>query len=101
MKDTQRKHPANGDAAAVDVHDGGERWREDARCRDLGWRVFFPENEEGPENDEAKSICSECPVEVDCLQYALRTKEDHGVWGGTTPRERRQMRRRRRTRKTA
>jgi WhiB family redox-sensing transcriptional regulator len=99
MQNAQRKHPANGIDAQVDAHDDRELWRSQARCRDLGWRVFFPEPEEGPQSDEAKAICAECPVEPDCLQYALTAKEDYGVWGGTTPRERRQMRRR--PRKTA
>ncbi|MCO5329925.1 MAG: WhiB family transcriptional regulator, partial [Ilumatobacteraceae bacterium] len=36
----------------------------------------------------------DCPVSPDCLQYALETNQDSGIWGGTSEEERRQMRRR-------
>lgn len=38
-------------------------------------------------------ICHQCPVEDDCLEYALATSQDHGVWGGTSERERVRIRR--------
>lgn len=95
----QLGHPANGDDANVDLRDPSQRWRKDAQCRGLGPRLFFPETEEGPEALEAKAVCALCPVESSCLQYAIVAKEAYGVWGGTTPRERRPMRRR--ARKTA
>lgn len=90
----QLGHPANGADANVDLHDPRQRWREHAQCRGLGSRLFFPENEEGPETRDAKAICAVCPVEANCLQYAIAAKETYGVWGGTTLRERRQIRRR-------
>jgi len=36
--------------------------------------------------------CVTCPVIQDCRQWALDHREDFGVWGGTTPKERRQLR---------
>lgn len=41
--------------------------------------------------EEAKSICRMCPVRKICLAYAVHN-EPHGVWGGTTPMERRELR---------
>jgi WhiB family redox-sensing transcriptional regulator len=39
----------------------------------------------------AKRICSDCPVQVRCLEYALENRIDHGVWGGTSERQRRRI----------
>jgi WhiB family transcriptional regulator, redox-sensing transcriptional regulator len=41
--------------------------------------------------EEAQAICSSCPVRRECLEDALAHPEQHGVWGGTTARERRRM----------
>ena len=43
--------------------------------------------------NEAKSICNECVVKVDCLEYAITSNQDSGVWGGTTEEERKSIRR--------
>ena len=70
------------------------RWREDAACRDLDTNIFFPESDEdaGP----ALDACATCPVREECLEFALVTHQDDGVWGGMTETERRRLRRRRR-----
>ena len=39
----------------------------------------------------AKSFCARCPVRVECLEYALSTREAHGIWGGLNEMERRRM----------
>jgi WhiB family transcriptional regulator, redox-sensing transcriptional regulator len=41
-----------------------------------------------------KKICGSCPVQSECLSYALKENLQYGVWGGTTPSERRAARRR-------
>ena len=41
----------------------------------------------------AKAVCMGCPVRQRCLDYAIAHNERHGVWGGTTPDERRVIRR--------
>jgi WhiB family redox-sensing transcriptional regulator len=66
-------------------------WQERARCRDHDPEVFFPEK--GGSSREAKRICSECPVRIECLNYALRRDERYGVWGGMSERERRRLKR--------
>jgi WhiB family redox-sensing transcriptional regulator len=66
-------------------------WQDRARCRDYDPEVFFPEK--GGSSREAKRICAECPVRIECLNYALRRDERYGVWGGMSERERRRLKR--------
>jgi WhiB family redox-sensing transcriptional regulator len=44
--------------------------------------------------EEAREVCRGCPVKDPCLQWALESGVDHGVWGGLTEDERRSFRRR-------
>jgi WhiB family redox-sensing transcriptional regulator len=46
-----------------------------------------------PQVAAAKAICRGCPVCAECLDYAMQTAQDHGIWGGTTDEERRVARR--------
>jgi hypothetical protein len=41
--------------------------------------------------DVAIGLCERCPVAGSCLAWALSVGDCHGVWGGTTARERRAM----------
>lgn len=41
--------------------------------------------------EQARAICAGCPVREACLAAGIA--EDHGIWGGLTPRERRVLRR--------
>jgi len=50
---------------------------------------------EGPAQREARAVCLQCPVRLECLADALDNRMDFGVWGGMTERERRALRRRR------
>lgn len=62
-------------------------WMTWAGCRDTDPEVFFPV--EGGSAEPAKRICStRCPVESECLDWALAHGEDDGVWGGMSERER-------------
>ena len=79
-------------AATVTTYDPND-WRKDAACRDLDTAVFFPEDDEGVA--AAKAVCATCPVREACLDFALITRQDDGVWGGLDENERRRVRRRR------
>jgi WhiB family transcriptional regulator, redox-sensing transcriptional regulator len=73
-------------------------WQEAGACRDMDPDLFFPISPTRLAADQigkAKSICASCQVREECLQFALRTKDTHGIWGGTTPDERRRELRRR------
>lgn len=69
-------------------------WFERSKCRGLG-DLFFPERSNA-QVDAARAVCHTCPVEKQCLEYALEKKERFGVWGGTSERERRKLQRQRR-----
>jgi WhiB family redox-sensing transcriptional regulator len=71
---------------------------EGALCREHYPDLWFPEAGLGHANDwrTPKALCRTCPLVSPCLEYALATRQDYGVWGGTTERERRELRRARR-----
>lgn len=74
-------------------------WRQHASCANLDTNMFFPVGLTGNSIEQtnlAKSICGDCPVAKQCLEFALRTLQDYGVWGGRTEDERRAIRRSRR-----
>jgi WhiB family redox-sensing transcriptional regulator len=71
-------------------------WRAAGRCRGSDPAVFYPSPEDDSQAEEAKVICGTCPVRQPCLEFALTTREKHGVWGGLTERERRRVLRQRR-----
>jgi len=73
-------------------------WRESAACRFLDTEVFFPISKTGlglVEIQEAKEVCSRCPVRPSCLSFALDTRQGYGIWGGYDEEERRLMLRQR------
>lgn len=58
---------------------------------------FFPTSENGSSASYfdigmAKEACQTCPIVADCLEYAIAAREDYGIWGGTTPVERKTLR---------
>lgn len=69
-------------------------WMAQGNCRHEPPTRFFPSDGVGVE--VAKKICSTCPVTDLCLEYALVQRIDHGVWGGTSERQRRRILRSRR-----
>ena len=64
-----------------------------AACSKVSTELFFPTGThiEGAVK-QAKKICSGCPIAVECLTWAI-ANEDFGIWGGTTPSERKELRR--------
>ncbi len=67
-----------------------ETWITTAACRGINPDLFFPAR--GEDTTAAKAVCRGCPVRLDCLRHALNNGEHFGVWGGTSERERRQLR---------
>lgn len=71
-------------------------WRQRAACIDEDPELFFPVGTTGPALDQlerAKSVCHRCQVVDECLEWALATNQDAGVWGGMSEEERRSLRR--------
>ena len=84
-------------ASALALANADYSWRARAICRDTDPDLFFPIGTTGHalvQIDRAKQVCGECPVRVECLEFALDTNQDSGIWGGTSEEERRIMRRR-------
>ena len=82
-----------------------DSWRAAASCRSVDPDLFFPVGTTGAALDHiasAKAVCGGCPVQEPCLEFALETNQDSGVWGGASEEERRAIRRQRaRQRRTA
>jgi len=75
-----------------------DAWRDHALCRNTDPELFFPVGTTGQalvSQDHAKRVCHQCGVQQACLDYALETNQDSGIWGGLTEEERRVIRRRR------
>jgi WhiB family redox-sensing transcriptional regulator len=69
----------------------GTDWRHRSACRDEDPELFHPVGSDGPalfQIAEAKAVCALCPVQSECLEWALAMGVD-GVWGGTSDKERR------------
>jgi WhiB family redox-sensing transcriptional regulator len=73
---------------------------EQADCRDMtkvpDTNIFFPRVDYYDAVDKAKVVCDQCPVEVDCLEFAITNNENYGIWGGKTELERKRIARERR-----
>ncbi|MBA2336901.1 MAG: WhiB family transcriptional regulator [Acidimicrobiia bacterium] len=68
-------------------------WQDLANCRGADPDLFFPER--GASTRTAKSICRQCSVRTECLEFAITSSEKFGIWGGLSERERRRIRRER------
>ena len=77
--------------------DRTDNWRDQARVHPIRpeRRVLPPR---GESTRDAKAVCETCAVRRECLEYALQWDHLCGVWGGMSEHERRQVRRRNRTR---
>ena len=72
-------------------------WQFDAACRGADASLFYAPNyfekreEKEARESRAKALCRQCPVQEECLEYALRIGETHGIWGGLNELQRRQL----------
>lgn len=79
------------------IIDISKSWREQAICFGLEPGLFFTEQDDDgtgtyANSKHAKDVCRQCPVRLECLVTAYDNKEEFGIWGGTTPGERRPSR---------
>lgn len=71
-------------------------WHHQAACLSVDPELFFPNGLTGDHARQAKKaqrICQACPVRLECLEFALDSRQDFGVWGGLTEEQRRSLRR--------
>ncbi len=66
-------------------------WMDKAACTEVAPDLFFADATNLIDTKLAKSVCAECRVKDECLQYALENRLDWGVWGGLTVLERRSL----------
>ena len=82
---------------AVSALADSAEWQTRAACRGPQSAVFFPptvaevKEERAERERRAKAICAQCNVIEECLDYALRIREPHGIWGGLNEQERRRL----------
>jgi WhiB family transcriptional regulator, redox-sensing transcriptional regulator len=72
-------------------------WRDVAACLDENPELFFPIGNAEPalrQIEDAKVVCRRCEVIETCLQWAIESRQDAGVWGGLSADERRALKRR-------
>ena len=100
-----------GSGELVTTTGGGMTWRDEAACVGDDPNLFFRMNTENPRGGwtvqqgaeaaaktlEAHRICGTCPVQQECLNFAVRTPylHDHGIWAGTNPAQRQTIRNKR------
>lgn len=76
---------------------GEAEWQARASCRGPHAIVFFPPSHSERKDERiereraAKEICRPCPVRQECLDYAIKIREAHGIWGGLNEAERKQI----------
>ena len=74
-----------------------ETWQIRAACRGPQASVFFPppqferKDEKLDRERRAKDICTSCSVRKECLEYGLKIREPHGIWGGLNEAERKNL----------
>ena len=66
-------------------------WMSHGLCTRADPDAWFPEKGHKDLARAATRVCARCPVRRLCLAYALANREQHGIWGGTTPRQRRAL----------
>lgn len=77
-----------------------EAWMAEGACRWTSPELFFPVGKGAgavEQTARARAVCMGCTVRALCAEYALRNRIDHGVWGATSPGDRRSLRRRARS----
>ncbi len=74
--------------------EGEKHWQESALCAQTDPDIFFPEK--GGSTAPATSICQQCEVRSECLEYAISHDIRHGIWGGMSDNDRRRISRERR-----
>jgi WhiB family transcriptional regulator, redox-sensing transcriptional regulator len=74
-----------------------EDWQEKAACRGPQSKYFYPPEHKERKDERirrqnlAKDICRMCEVRLECLEYAIATRDPNGIWGGYTEDERKRM----------
>lgn len=75
----------------VDLMRAKEEAAEQIPCETSDPEAWFPDHDDYEERVRmAKKLCATCPIQLECLRYALE-HEQYGIWGGLTPRQRQKL----------
>ena len=80
-------------ATLLELFAAADNWRDRAACKGLDPDTFYPPKYTPIPGDVLEMCRERCPVQADCLSYAVEHKETLGWWGGTNPRRIRFLRR--------
>lgn len=69
-------------------------WMRLAACRSMDTEEFYPPR--GGDLAGPRAVCAECPVQNECLNYAIENGDHFGIWGGLSDKQRRKVRRQQR-----
>lgn len=70
-----------------------ESWRQQGICSQTDPDIWFPGAGQTTQARLAIELCQQCPVRIECLEAALTSEdEERGIWGGTTTKQRKQIR---------
>lgn len=99
---TGQDHSAESMSTAVDfwLNHTMPSWMERGRCKDMDQSIFYGDEDRSgkarhhpnltvDEVARARRICNACPVQMQCLDHAIRNREEFGIWGGSTAGQRR------------
>ena len=75
---------------AAQIRKRRPKFFDDALCSETGVDKFFPKRGQSSVARDARDVCIECPVQEQCLTFAMDTNMEHGIWGGSTATERKQ-----------
>jgi WhiB family redox-sensing transcriptional regulator len=80
----------------LELKDNDFGWQKDANCKGADTEMFFMEFEEAAINHiklrEARKVCFDCTAKKECLDFAVVNNINYGVWGGSTPAQRKEIR---------
>jgi WhiB family redox-sensing transcriptional regulator len=68
------------------------RWKLRA-CGDMDPELFFADDLVTFAHPVVQAACNRCVISTACLAWAMENNEQFGVWGGTTPKQRRALKR--------
>lgn len=75
----------------IHLRDARAEWMRDSACRNVKGYDFFPESMTTTEAARAVALCNSCPVQEACARYAIVNEIEYGIWGGLSPRARREI----------
>jgi WhiB family redox-sensing transcriptional regulator len=78
-------------SVGVGVNGHEPDWKYAACRNEIDPDIFYPEYGNAAAAYTAKRVCRNCLLHWQCLDWAVRNREEHGVWGGTSERERRRL----------